>query len=85
MGFHVLTGATLVYLFRQRRFKGQLFAIFMIAYGTFRFASEALRVTEKAFYGLSAYQWFAMALILAGMASYTARRQSRQPGVIHGT
>lgn len=85
MVFHLLTGATLVYLFRQRRFRGQLFAIFMIAYGTFRFASEALRATDKAFYGLSAYQWFAMALILAGMVSYAARRQNRQPGVVHGT
>lgn len=84
MAFHLSIGTTLVFLYRQRRFSGQLFAIFMVAYGTFRFASEALRATEKAFYGLSAYQWFAVALILAGMASYTARRQAKQPEISYG-
>lgn len=84
MAFHLIAGATLVYLFRQRRFQGQLFALFMVAYGTFRYASETLRDTEKAFYGLSAYQWFAVALILAGMISYSARRPSRLPGVANG-
>ena len=84
MAFHVATGAMLVILYRQRRCSGQLFAIFMVAYGTFRFASETLRATEKAFYGLSAYQWFAAALILAGMASYSARRQPRQLEITYG-
>jgi phosphatidylglycerol:prolipoprotein diacylglycerol transferase len=76
IAFHLSIGATLVFLYRRRRFPGQLFAIFMIAYGTFRYASEVLRATEKAFIGLSAYQWFAIALILAGMISYSARRTS---------
>lgn len=83
--FHVTIGAILIYLFRQRRFTGQLFAIFMVAYGTFRYASETLRATEKAFYGLSAYQWFAAALIIAGMASYSARRSAELPGKNYGT
>lgn len=82
--FHLSIGATLVLLYRQRRFSGQLFAIFMVAYGTFRFASEALRATEKAFYGFSAYQWIAVALILAGMMSYSARRQFRQTETSYG-
>jgi len=85
IAFHLTTGAVLVILFRQRRFSGQLFALFMIAYGTFRFASAVLRATDKAFYGLSAYQWFAAALILAGMASYSARRSVRPPEIAHGT
>ena len=84
MIFHVSIGVTLVTLYRQRRFPGQLFAIFMMTYGTFRFASEALRATEKAFYGLSAYQWFALALILVGMLSYAARRPLRQPENAYG-
>lgn len=84
MAFHLSIGATMVLLYRQRRFSGQLFAIFMVAYGTFRFASEALRATDKAFYGLSAYQWFALALIVAGMISFSARRQIRQPENAYG-
>ena len=84
MAFHLTIGTTMVLLYRQRRFSGQLFAIFMMAYGTFRFASEELRATAKAFYGLSAYQWFALALILAGMISYSARRPLRQPENAYG-
>lgn len=85
MAFHLSIGTIMVLLYRQRRFPGQLFAIFMIAYGTFRFASEALRVTEKAFHGLSAYQWFAVALILAGMVSYSLRRTNHHQELVHGT
>lgn len=85
MVFHVTIGLILVYLFRKGRFKGQLFAIFMMSYGTFRYASETIRATEKAFVGLSAYQWFAAALILAGMVSYAARRPPKQSGAINGT
>ena len=85
IAFHVSIGATLVFLFRHGRFKGQLFALFMIAYGTFRFASETVRATEKAFYGLSAYQWLAAMLILAGMLSYSARRPAQAPEVSRGT
>ncbi|MGI9270721.1 MAG: prolipoprotein diacylglyceryl transferase [Woeseiaceae bacterium] len=84
MAFHLSIGTILVLLYRQKRFQGQLFAIFMIAYGAFRFASENLRVTEKAFYGLSAYQWFAAALILAGMVSYSLRRTNHQQEVVYG-
>ncbi len=84
MAFHLSIGMTMVLLYRQRRFSGQLFAIFMVAYGTFRFASEALRATEKVFYGLSAYQWFALALIVAGMISFSARRQIRRPENAYG-
>lgn len=82
--FHLTIGTTLVLLFRRRRLRGQLFAVFMIAYGTFRYASETLRATEKAFFGFSAYQWFAVALILAGMLSYSARRQSRLVEIDNG-
>ena len=84
IAFHLTIGSTLVYLYRKGQFKGQLFAVFMVAYGTFRYASETLRVTEKAFFGLSAYQWFAAALILAGMVSYTARRPERLLENAHG-
>jgi hypothetical protein len=41
-------------------------------------------VLPKAFYGLSAYQWLAAMLILAGMLSYSAPFPSRHGG-IHGT
>lgn len=84
MIFHVAIGVTLVSLFRKRRFQGQLFAIFMMSYGSFRFVSEVLRATDKSFYGLSAYQWFALALILAGMASFAARRPMKQAENAYG-
>ena len=85
IAFHLLAGVILVLLYRRRLFAGRLFAIFMVAYGTFRYASETLRATEKAFYGLSAYQLFAVALIVAGMVSYVARRSPSLPERSHGT
>ncbi len=72
--FHLVTGLLLVSLFRKKIFQGQLFAIFIIMYGTFRFFTEFVRVTEKVFWGYSAYQIFAILLVIAGLASFMARR-----------
>jgi phosphatidylglycerol:prolipoprotein diacylglycerol transferase len=73
IGFHVTVGGVLLYAFLQRRLVGQIFAVYMILYGLFRFFSENLRATEKAFMGFSAYQWFALLLVLAGLVSYGIR------------
>lgn len=74
LGFHLLAGIGLVLLWRRRRLAGRLFAVYLVAYGTFRFASEFWRVTPKAFAGLSAYQWFALAMVLAGAVALYLRR-----------
>lgn len=74
LGFHLLAGVGLVLLWRRRRLAGRLFAVYLVAYGLFRFGSEFWRVTPKAFAGLSAYQWFALAMVLAGAIALYLRR-----------
>lgn len=75
--FHVVAGTTLFLWWRRGRFAGRLFAIYLVGYGLFRFASEYWRVTEKAFAGWSAYQWMALAMALAGALALWWRRTLR--------
>ena len=78
MAFHIAAGLLLLQLYRRKILFGRLFALYLILYGTFRFQTEFLRVTEKAFLGFSAYQWFALAAIVAGIITI-ALRSARQP------
>ena len=80
MVFHMAAGATLWQLWRRKRLVGRLFALYLMAYGAFRFGSEFWRVTPKAFAGLSAYQWMCLAMIAAGAASFHLRRDRSTPG-----
>ena len=76
MLFHLLAGFALLVLFRQVRMRGRLFALYMVAYGVFRILSEYWRITPKDFGGWSAYQWLALAMVIAGCAALYARRDS---------
>jgi len=75
--FHVTTAMCLIILWRHKKMTGRLFALFLVAYGIFRFVSEFLRVTPKAFAGLSAYQWLSIGMIVAGAAALYFRRDKR--------
>jgi phosphatidylglycerol:prolipoprotein diacylglycerol transferase len=72
--FHLTAAACLIALWRTQRMTGRLFAVFLIGYGFFRFASEFWRVTPKAFGGLSAYQWLSIGMIIAGGVALHLRR-----------
>lgn len=78
MAFHIAAGLLLLHLYRRKILFGRLFSLYLILYGVFRFQSEFLRVTEKAFLGYSAYQWFALAAVAAGIVSIVLR-STRQP------
>lgn len=80
--FHIIMAYFLWRFYRSQKFKGQLFALFIVFYGFFRFVSEFVRDTEKAFFGYSAYQWFAIALIMVGIVSLWLRRSPRSTFVI---
>jgi len=73
LGFHVVAGLLLFELYRCQLLRARLFALYLVMYGGFRFINEALRVTEKAFGGFSAYQWFALAAVLLGLTGIIAR------------
>jgi phosphatidylglycerol---prolipoprotein diacylglyceryl transferase len=64
----------LIALWRRKKMSGRLFALFLVVYGFFRFASEFWRVTPKAFGGLSAYQWMSIAMVIAGSTTLYLRR-----------
>jgi phosphatidylglycerol---prolipoprotein diacylglyceryl transferase len=74
--FQVTMGVMLVFLWRSGRFRGRLFALYLVAYGSFRFISEYWRETNKAFAGFSAYQWMAIALVVCGIWSLHHYRQN---------
>lgn len=73
IAFHLAAAGTLLGLYRSNAQRGTLFALYVASYGAFRFVTEYIRDTEKAFYGLSAYQWFALGLLVFG-AVYVYRR-----------
>lgn len=77
MLFDFSIGFLLIALYRRGKLQGRLFAVFLIVYGVFRFISEFWRETAKAFAGWSAYQWFCIALVIAGLISFAWR--TRRP------
>jgi phosphatidylglycerol:prolipoprotein diacylglycerol transferase len=81
--FNLLCGVGLMLMLRRRVLAGRLFALYLIVYGVFRFATEELRVTAKAFAGYSAYQWFCLAMIVAGGAALYLRRAGASSSLRH--
>lgn len=71
--FHLAAGFLLLNLWRRRLLFGRLFALYLVLYGTFRFGTEFIRETSKAFGGFSAYQWLSLAMIVAGSIALIAR------------
>jgi phosphatidylglycerol---prolipoprotein diacylglyceryl transferase len=82
MLFDFAMGAVLILLFRRKLLQGRLFALYLVAYGVFRFVSEFWRETLKAFTGLSAYQWMCVALVIAGCIALIQR--TRRPPAVWG-
>jgi len=76
--FQLLAGWALLRLWRRKILFGRLFALYLAAYGAFRFATEFIRDTAKPFAGLSAYQWMAVAMVVAGVTAIYLRSR-RQP------
>ena len=68
----------LILLLRWRgRFPGQLFHIYLIAYGLFRFGHEFLRNTPRILGPLSGYQLAALAIAALGLIGFLLRHRDR--------
>jgi len=78
MLFNLAMGFVLLALCRRQILFGRLFALYLVAYGTFRFFIEFIRETAKPYDGLSAYQLMCVAMIVAGAWALIARTR-RQP------
>ena len=77
MLFNLLAVTAVVLLRRANRFPNQLFHLYLVAYGLFRFAHEFLRATPKPLAGLSGYQVIALLLALTGAIAYHIRAKSQ--------
>lgn len=60
--FHLLAAASLVWLGRRGRFRGQLMKLYILTYLAYRFFSEFLRPEPEMWLGLTGYQGASLAL-----------------------
>lgn len=78
MGFQAVALTGLTALRTRPRMRGQLFHVYLIAYGIFRFAHEYVRDTPRLVAGISGYQVAAVALIALGALRFRQRDRERQ-------
>jgi phosphatidylglycerol:prolipoprotein diacylglycerol transferase len=62
--FHLTMACVLVQIIRLDVLKRQRLKLYLIAYGVYRFLSEFIRPEEPWLFGLTAYQWGSLALIV---------------------
>src|SRR5690606_24252142 len=70
IGFQLLMLGVLMLLRARQWLPGQHFHCYLIGYGLFRFAHEAVRATPKVIFGLSGYQWISLAVVLAAAVAF---------------
>ncbi len=81
----ILLCAVLVWVFRHRRFDGQVSALFLLIAGASRFGWEFLRDDRRGFWmGLATSQWIGLAMIAGGailgvLASKRGRLERYEP------
>jgi len=79
MLFQLAVGGLFLVALRRRKLFGRLFALYLVIYGTFRFAIEYLRETQKWIGPLSGYQVLCLVMVALGAAFFLARTV-RTPG-----
>lgn len=62
--------AWLFFLFFRKRTDGEIFARYLVGYGTVRFALEFLRADQIPWMGLTLPQWISAACVLSGLLLY---------------
>jgi len=72
--FNLAMIAVFLWMRRGRRFPGQHFHIYLMAYGGFRFLHEFLREEPKVFGPVTGYQVAALAVAGLGVAGFVRRR-----------
>ena len=80
-GFQVAIGVLFVVLVRRGVWRGRLFALYLVAYGAYRFLSEFIRETPHVLAGYSVYQAFCVVMILAGLLTLVLRRKVGSHGL----
>jgi len=75
-GFNLAAWLTLLALKHAGRFQGNLFHLYLIAYGLFRFAHEFVRDTPRMLGPLSGYAIVALVLTAFGILRFRSRQQA---------
>ena len=73
MIFHIAAGIVGILCVKQKRFRGCVFSLYLVAYGVFRLLTETIRETPQSFGSLSTYQWASLAMIGLGTAFFVKR------------
>jgi phosphatidylglycerol:prolipoprotein diacylglycerol transferase len=73
--FNAIMLIVLLALRRAKLATGQLFHIYLMAYGTFRFFHEFLRDTPRIAGPFSGYQFASLAIVILGAAGFMIRRR----------
>jgi len=81
--FNVALFAFALICWRRRLFAGQLFHIYLIAYGLFRFGHEFLRATPNIVGSISGYQFAALCILALGALRYRQRAQNLMENKFH--
>ena len=71
--FNAFTAAVLFALWRRQYLRGQLFHVYLMSYGLFRFAHEFLRESHRITAWLSPYQMLAFILFIFGLIRFLQR------------
>jgi len=74
--FQVVILVMILLLQRRGLLRDRLFFLYLTAYGLFRFAHEFLRDTPEVFFGLSGYQFIALAMAALGLVMLRRRTKS---------
>ena len=77
LAFNALMAAVALACWRRSHLKGQLFHVYLIAYGTFRFGHEFLRDTPAIFGPFSFYHAVALGIVALGAVRYRQRSVDR--------
>jgi phosphatidylglycerol:prolipoprotein diacylglycerol transferase len=80
LAFNLLALVVLYLLRRAHLFQNQLFHLYLIAYGSFRFVHEFWRDTPRVIGPLTGYQFAALCVIALGAIGFIVRARGRAAG-----
>ncbi len=73
--FNLLALGAILILRKRKLFPGQLFHLYLMAYGIFRFFHEPFRATPDIWHGITGYQIAALLVALLGLGGFLHRRR----------
>jgi len=80
--FNAVMLGIILALRRRGVLRGQLFHVYLITYGAFRFAHEFLRATPQMLGPVSGYQIAALGLVVLGAVGFVLRRRAARAGTL---